>query len=153
MPFSSVVRVPSDDTATIETGPLALEPPCWPSVPIIRAPNGPAIPNVVSPPTIGPEGIGTVVCPFASISIPETPSPPNATRSGSNEGRVGVGVAVSPTVPLGDGGEVVAVPQAARTAALTIIRAVRWIRIEWFPSFLASVCACGTTTPSLELRD
>jgi hypothetical protein len=89
--------VPSDDNATIETGPL--DPPiCWPSVPIIRPPNAPAIDNVASPPTMGPEGIGPVVCPLASIKTAFWPS--NASRSGMNEERVGVAVGVPPTGPL-----------------------------------------------------
>jgi hypothetical protein len=76
-------------------------------------------------------------------------------RSGSNEEPVGVGVGVPPTEPLagageevggdvGEGvgdpaGEDVAVPQAVSAAAVAITRAVRWIRIEWFLSFLG-VC-------------
>jgi hypothetical protein len=76
-------------------------------------------------------------------------------RSGSNEEFGGAGVGVAPTEPLvgvgedvgGDVGEGVgdparedgAVPQAARAAAVAITRAVRWIRIEWFLSFLG-VC-------------
>ena len=104
--------------------------------------------------------------PFASIStpfaLPRVPPSnwlsPYATKSGSNEGRDGVGDGVPATEPLVGVGEVVgepvvagvgedvvagvgdrvgedvAVPQAARAAALAIIRAVRGIRIEWFLS-------------------
>jgi hypothetical protein len=93
---------------------------------------------------MGPEGIGPVVRPLASIN---TPFPlPNATSSGSNEAPVGTGDGVPPTaalVAVGEGvaetagedlGEGVAAPQAARAPALAISRAVRWILIEWFPS-------------------
>jgi hypothetical protein len=112
----------------------------------------------------GPEGIGAVVRPLASINIPRSGSTPvNATRSGSNEGRVGVGEGAAPTEPLVDAGEDVgedggdpvgedvAAPQAARTAALAITRAVCWIRIEWFPSFFG-VCMWNDTS-SFGLRD
>jgi hypothetical protein len=134
--------VPSDDTATIETGPL--DQPGRPSVPIIRPPKGLEIVNVPSPPPIGPEGIGPVVCPLASINTAFLLS--NATRSGMNEEGVGVGDGVATTEPLVDAGEDVgdpvgedvregvAAPQAARAAALAITRAVGWIRIEWFLS-------------------
>jgi hypothetical protein len=85
----------------------------------------------------GPEGIGAVVCPLASINIPRSGSTPvNATRSGMTEERVGVGDGVATTEALvgagEDVGEGVAAPQAARAAAQVIIRVVRWIRIEWF---------------------
>ena len=75
-------------------------------------------------------------------------------RSGSNEGRVGVGEGVGTTEPLVDAGDVVgedvgeeldgavAAPQAARAAALVISSAVRWIRIESFLSFLSSLGEC-----------
>jgi hypothetical protein len=88
----------------------------------------------------GPDGIGTVVCPLASINVPGSASAPvNATRSGSNEVRVGVGDGVPPPGPLVgavDGvGEDVVAPQAARATALAITSAVRWIRIVGLLSF------------------
>jgi hypothetical protein len=89
---------------------------------------------------IDPEGIGPVVCPLASINIPRSGSTPvNATRSGINEARVGVGEGAVPTEPLVDAGDPVGedvgeAPQAARAVALTITSAARWIRIEWFLS-------------------
>ena len=96
---------------------------------------------------MGPEGIRTVVCPLASISTPGSGSRSvNATRSGSNEGCVGVGEGVPTTEALvgvgeavadtagEDLGEGVAAPQPASAAAPAITRAVRWILIEWFPS-------------------
>lgn len=133
--------MPSDDNATIETGPPGPAS-CWPSVPIIRPPNGPEIASIALPPMTGPEGIATVVCPLASMSIPRSGSTPvNATRSGSNEGCVGVGDAVPAPEPLvgavdgvdavdgvGDLDGVVAAPQAAR-AAPTMTSAAHGIRI------------------------
>jgi hypothetical protein len=98
---------------------------------------------------MGPDGIATVVFPLASINTPfalPTFSLPNATRSGSNEGRVGTGEGVPTTEALvgvdegvadtagEDLGEGVAAPQPARAAAPAITSAVRWILIEWFPS-------------------
>ena len=146
----------------METAPF--DPICWPSIPIIRAPNVPEIANVASPSMMGPEGIGAVIVPFASIStafpLPRVPPPaiwlsPNATKSGSNEVCVGVGEGVPTTellvgvgedvgdtvgADVGDPvGEDVAAPQAVRAAALAITRAVRWIRIEWCLSFFG-VC-------------
>jgi hypothetical protein len=127
------VTVPSDDTATIEL----------PSVPIIRAANGPVIAN--------PEGIGPADCPSASIKIPESlPSLSNAMRSGMNDAGVGVGEGAATVGALvGEGvtedtgadvgdafGEGVAAPQAARAAALAITSAARWIRIDSFISCL-----------------
>lgn len=99
---------------------------------------------------MGPEGIGPVVCPLASINTEFWLS--NATRSGSKEGRVGVGDGVAATEPLVDAGAdvgdsvgedldgAVAAPQAARAVALAITSAIRWIRIE--SSFHASESAC-----------
>ena len=140
--FSRVVKVPSDDSAMIE----------WPTVPISRLPNGPEIVNVPPPAMTGAEGSGPVVCPLASINTPGSGSTSvNARKSGTNDGRAGVGEGVAATEVLvgvgeavggavGDAdGDGVAAPQAARAAALAISSAVRWIRIESFLSFFG-VC-------------
>jgi hypothetical protein len=75
----------------------------------------------------------------------------NARKSGSNEGRAGVGEGAATTGALvgagedvgdavGDAdGDGVAAPQAARAAALAISSAVCWSRIESFLSFFG-VC-------------
>ena len=69
----------------------------------------------------------------------------NPRKSGSNEGRAGVGEGVAATELLvgagvavggavGDAdGDGVAAPHAARAAALAISSTVRWIRIEVVP--------------------
>src|SRR5580700_9320999 len=108
---SRVASAPSAEMATMEIGPS--DPLCWPSVPIIRAPSNPSIASVASPSMIGPEGIGAVIVPFASIStalpLPRVPPPgiwlsPNPTKSGSNESLVGAVEGV-PTGALVGAGE------------------------------------------------